>query len=69
MQDFSVEVVHQMFGGRNKIALLGAALNFGVIFQNVARKYIMYEKCLRKILEKANFLWTIFIFLHAGGEK
>ena len=43
MQDFSVEGVSLMFGpfvdGRDKIFLLGEALNFGVIFQKFALKH------------------------------
>ena len=49
MQDFSVEWVHQIFGGpifegRNEILLLVKALKFGVIFQKYALKLIKIRK-------------------------
>ena len=49
MKDFSVERVHQKFGGpiiegRNKSLLLGKASNFGGILQNYALKLLIVRK-------------------------
>ena len=55
MHDFSVEEVHQIFGGpifygRNEILLLGRALKFRVIFQKYALTLI---KILKTYLENS----------------
>ena len=57
MQDFSVEGVHQMFGGQifeglNQILLLGKALKFRVIFQKYELKLIKIWKISENIREK-----------------
>ena len=54
VQDFSIEGVHQMYGGPifeggNEILLLGKALKFRVIFQKYALKLIEIWKSIFEI--------------------